>query len=178
MNEIGIIINIIIHIFILFAFLSLFFFFYISKKEQEKLDEKVDILSKKVPNILSFIEQKDYYNMIKWDLVKRNTEIEKSIDDLDVDNYIEKNNKNLKYTSIIIIISLLFLSFGFYFYNRNNPNLDISYIIKENIIIFLFIGTIEFMFFKYVASKYSPIFPVDISETISNRIKEKIQELN
>lgn len=177
MDKVGIFINIVIHMFILFVFLSLFFFFYISKKEQEKLNQEVDILSGKIPGILSSIKKNDKNHIIQWDILKKNTEIEKSINDIDLDGYIEKNNKNLKYLSIIIAICMLFLSFGVYFYNRNNPNLDISYIIKENIIIFLFIGTIEFMFFKYVASKYSPIYPVDISLTISNRIKEKIENL-
>jgi hypothetical protein len=177
MDIIGIFINIIIHMCILFVFLSLFFFFYISKKEQEKLNQEVDILSEKIPSILSSIEKNDKNHIIQWDLIKKNTEKEKSINDIDIDKYIEKNNKNLKYLSIIIAITMLLLSFSVYFYNRNNSNLNIFYIIKENIIIFLFIGTIEFMFFKYVASKYSPIYPVDISLTISNRIKEKIENL-
>jgi hypothetical protein len=178
MNSIGIFINIIIHMFILFLFLCLFFFFYISKKEEEKLNEEVDMICKKIPDILSFIEEKDKYHMIKWDIVKEKVENEQKIDDLDIDDYIEKNNKNLKYISIIIAISLLLITIGVYYYNRNDPNIDIGYIIKENIIIFLFIGTIEFMFFKHVASRYAPIFPLDITTTISNRVKEKIEDLN
>ena len=53
-----------------------------------------------------------------------------------------------------------------------------SYIIKENIIIFISIGIIEFLFFTKVSSKYVPILPVQISTTVLERIKENIMKYN
>lgn len=169
-------INIIIHALILFIFLSLFFFNYISKKEQEALNNKVDLLSSKVPDILNVIKNRDKNNFIDWKLVKQKAQEEIQKDDLSINEYIEDNNTNLKYISISIIVSLFLLFLCIYFYTNYilDKRIDISYIIKENICIFIFIGLIEFLFFRNIVSKYSPIFPVEISNTILERIKNNI----
>lgn len=177
MESSSLLINILIHIFILFIFLSLFFFFYISKKEEESLNNQVDFICQKIPDILKNIDQTDKNKVIKWESLKYKAENEYKYDDLDIDEYINYNNNNLKYISIIISITILFLSLIIYFYSYIlGKNIDISYIIKENIVIFLFIGMVEFLFFKNIASKYIPIFPVDISTTLLERIKYNIMK--
>lgn len=172
-------INIIIHTLILFIFLSVFFFNYISMKEQEALNRQVDILSSKIPDILNLIKERDTNKFINWKVLKQKAQEEIQNDDLDIDSYIQENNKNLKYISIIIILSLFILTLSIYLYNNYilDKKIDMLYIIKENIVIFIFIGLIEFLFFKNVASKYVPIFPVEISTTILERIKGNIMDM-
>ena len=174
-NNTSLLINILIHIFILFIFLSVFFFYYISKKEEESLSTQVDFICKKIPDILKTLDERDKNKVIKWKTIKYKAEQELKYDDLDLDEYIKYNNNNLKYISISISISILILIILIYVYsNILGHNINISYIITENIVIFLFIGIIEFLFFKNVASKYIPIFPVDVSTTLLERIKYNI----
>lgn len=178
-NHSSLTINIIIHSLILFIFLSVFFFNYISKKEQESLNSQIDVLCSKVPDILNNIKNRDKDNFINWKLVRQKAQEEIQNDDLNINEYIQDNNTNLKYISISIIVSLFLLVLCIYFYNNHilDKRIDMSYIIKENIVIFIFIGLIEFLFFKNVASKYIPIFPVEISNTILNRIKNNIMDV-
>lgn len=175
----SIIINIIIHVLILFIFLSLFFFDYISNKEQDALNNQVDLLCSKVPDILNLIKERDKNNFINWQVIKQKSIEELQKDDLNIDEYIENNNKSIKYIALAIILSLFILVLCIYFYNNYllDIKIDISYIIKENIVIFIFIGLIEFLFFKNIASKYSPVFPLEISNTILEKIKNNIMDI-
>ena len=174
--DISLLINILIHVFILFIFLSLFFFLYISKKEEDSLNKQVNIICDKMPDILKTLDERDTNNIIKWETIKYKAQNEINYNDLDLDEYINYNNNSLKYVSIAISVTILVLVLLIYFYYNYllGKDIDISYILKENIIIFIFIGAIEFLFFKNIASKYIPIFPVDISTTLLERIKYNI----
>lgn len=44
----------------------------------------------------------------------------------------------------------------------------IGYIFRQNLVIFFFIGLIEFIFFTQVASKYAPIYPSEITSVVVN----------
>jgi hypothetical protein len=129
-----------------------------------------------MPDILKTLDERDTNNIIKWETIKYKAQNEINYNDLDLDEYINYNNNSLKYVSIAISVTILVLVFLIYFYYNYllGKDIDISYILKENIIIFIFIGAIEFLFFKNIASKYIPIFPVDISTTLLERIKYNI----
>ncbi len=175
--NVNLIINVIVHSLILFIFLSTFFFLFISKKEKESLDYQVDNLCKnRIPEVLKIIDDNDKNRIINWNLISQKAQEEIKIDDLNIDNYIQTNNNTLVYISIIIGFSLLLLCILFYVYYKYilNEEVHLSYLIKENIVVFIFIGAIEFLFFKNIASKYIPIFPVEISATLLDRIKYNI----
>ncbi len=180
MDTVNVLINVIIHCLILFVFLSLFFFLYIAKREQEALNDQSQQICKRIPYILDILKEQDKNNYINWQIVRQKSQEELNTDDLDINDYIVKNNTELKYVSIIIGVSLLILAILIYIYYKYivGKYVDIGYIIKENIIIFIFIGIIEFLFFKNIASKYIPIFPFEISNTILTRIKENIMTNN
>jgi hypothetical protein len=180
MNTADIIINVIIHSFILFVFLSLFFFLYISKIEKDELSNQTEEICKRVPMILDTLKKEDKNNIIDWKSVRQKAIEELNYDDIDITDYIGNNNQGLKYTTIIIGSSMFFLAFTIYIYYAYflKQDIDISYIIKENIAIFISIGIIEFLFFTKVSSKYVPILPSQISTTLLNRIKENIMTTN
>ena len=180
MNTIDILINVILHSFILFVFLSLFFFLYISKKEKEELDRQTDSICERIPDILDTLKKEDKDKIIDWKNVRQKAIEEMDYDDLDIDDYIKTNNNEIKYVTIFIGGSILFLILLIYLYYAYllKKDIDMSYIIKENIIIFISIGIIEFLFFTKVSSKYVPILPVQISTTVLERIKENIMKYN
>jgi hypothetical protein len=55
-------------------------------------------------------------------------------------------------------------------------NIDTIKIIIENAIVFSFVGGIEFLFFTKIASKYVPVTPDMLSDTILERVKYKLFE--
>ena len=116
MNTADIIINVIIHSFILFVFLSLFFFLYISKIEKDELSNQTEEICKRVPMILDTLKKEDKNNIIDWKSVRQKAIEELNYDDIDITDYIGNNNQGLKYTTIIIGSSMFFLAFTIYIY--------------------------------------------------------------
>lgn len=92
-----------------------------------------------------------------------------------VNPLVKVSNDGLKSTLItanvftwcaIIILILLTTK-----YNCCNDNIDFKFMFWENIITFIFVGIVEFLFFKMIASKFVPIEPSFISKETLNRVK-------
>ena len=173
------IVNILVHILILFVFLYLFFFLFISHIEEDTLKGQIDDLAdNKIPFILYEIDQLDNKRYIDWNVVKKKAE-EELTDDTGINDFIETNNKNLKYIGLIVAISIFLLTVTVYLYYKyvENKSVNLIHIIKENAAVFIVVGIIEFVFFKTTAIKYVPVFPGDIGKTMFERIKENIMNL-
>ena len=56
-----------------------------------------------------------------------------------------------------------------------NYNIGLLEILKENLLVFFLVGTIELLFFIYIALKYSPVKSSDISNNIIDRIEYNIK---
>ena len=171
-------INITLHVLILFTFLTIFFFTFLSQVEV-----------KNVNNVMSKLVGDQTKNTL--DLIKSNSdkipELSISKDNLStVANNMEKsskvpiksisdNNKKLKKISIIMISCIFLLLVGMIIYYKVYKKYDIgfSHILIENLIIFSFAGIIEYLFFTNVAVKYVPVTPDVASSSILDSIKDK-----
>ncbi len=174
--------NIGLHIFILFTFLTIFFFAYISKLSKKSIQEELGgIIQKQVGSLLTQIDK--WYKKISpvtsinWN--KANKLAQKIIDNSRGElPEIKQNNKRLKIVSVVMIGSLLLLLISMYVYFRFAKGYDvhIGNIFIENIVIFAFIGMIEFTFFTNIASKYIPVTPDFVTTTVLERIKYNISQ--
>ena len=178
------ILNILFHVLILFTFLTIFFFTYISSIEKNTTQDAINnIINNQSNSILSEIDNLDKKigEKINWDKIK---EISENVINSNVDydktedgQNIKDNNNNIFWTSIYIIIALIVIIIGYIVWNLyyKNKQLNIGEILKNNFVIFLFVGTIEFLFFVYIVSKYIPTTPDIIGITAIEKIKENIQ---
>ncbi len=181
-NDASLGIDIFLHVLILFSFLTIFFFAYISKLEKQNLDDTVNnLVIDKTNNVLSQIDiwQKKLEPQVKIniDWVQLNNISQKMIETSKNETpEIKKNNQQLFRNSIIAIIVLFILFIGitvvlkyvFHF------KIDLKHILIMNLVVFSITGLIEFLFFNFVASKYVPVVPTDISGEVINTIKTKI----
>ena len=167
-----------LHIFILFTFLTIFFFAYVSKLEKQSVDDTTNNLIN--DQTVTFLNELNSWDIklntgIKWDNVDKlainmQNQYHTSVP------YIEDNNKNLLKNSIIIIIIifiLLVLTIIFIKY-FTKYDLQLKNIIITNIIVFSITGIIEYLFFTQVAIKYIPFTPDFTSKTILERVKHNI----
>jgi len=147
----NIICNYFVHSIILFTFLSIFFIFYITKLEKSAfIHEIINLIDNtmksfklpfNIPNGLDLNKLIQLYS--KPD---QTTEI---YNDLLMKSLIIVNI--LLWIGLIIVISIL------KYYNWDT--LELSVILLENFLIFIFIGIIEFLFFTRVAFKFVPVEP-------------------
>lgn len=100
------------------------------------------------------------------------------------DELMSNNNshvKNLGYVYVILFI-IIVLTFLGTLYGANceaaSKKFPVWFIIKENIIIFIFIGIIEAMFFYYIAMKYSPVLPSDVNTIVKNKLINELSGSN
>ena len=86
------------------------------------------------------------------------------------------NNKKLKWYSFYMIAFLFVVLLGIICYYKFYKKVDINlkYILVENLIFFIFIGIIEALFFIKIAAKYIPVTPDFVSTTLLDRIKYNI----
>lgn len=172
--------NIGLHVLMLFTFLTVLFFVIIVSKEKESINNAMNnVINKQIPKLLDGINDiNKKYNIGTIDWTKLNILAENVYNNSQGDSQetIDNNNR-LKWVSIIIIITLTVILLGLFLYYKFilKFNITIKRIIGENIVIFIFIGIIEYVFFMSIASKYIPTTNELVSNTIFDSIKKRIQ---
>lgn len=164
-------INIAMHVLILFTILSLFFMLYIAPVEKNALDKEIknqvdDLITSNSVHISD-----DLKKIIHSDAVNKMKEVYSK------PHKLATQHNSWLYTSIIttnvamfllVTISTLLLIY------QCNQCIPIGHVMLENIITFIFVGFIEYLFFTRVALKYIPTPP----SAIVNRVLYKLKNIN
>tara|TARA_A100001015_G_C15042776_1_gene740958 strand:- start:3396 stop:3896 length:501 start_codon:yes stop_codon:yes gene_type:complete len=157
--------SIYLHIFLLFCFLTIFFWTVISKTEGKTINN--EIVSGVNDGLKNFHISNQIFtdNDVKY--------LEKYYQGKD--STVTRNNKNLLQFNIAFIVMLLIGFFACIFvrYIFCRRNINWLEVIGENLIILLLVGGIEYYFFMNIASKYVPIMP----SYLPNVVKSKIDDL-
>jgi hypothetical protein len=175
------VLNISLHVLILFVFLSVFFFQYASKLASDSINSALgSVIDTQLDKLLDTVDEVDNRTTkydINWEEVDK---LAKNVEDSSQDDLpeIEDNNKHLKKIAIIMSITLLTIFVSFYVYFRFIKGLKVSLgnVIIENLIFFSFIGVIEYLFFVKIAAKYIPVTPDFVSTTLLDRIKYNVDK--
>jgi predicted PurR-regulated permease PerM len=173
------IINIGLHVYILFSFLTVFFFLYASKLAKKSINHALDdLINKETEKFLSKLDEMDAKISeieIDW------KEMEKIAYNIEQNSQgtmksITKHNDNLRKFAIGVIIGfgILLLCLYVYFRMVKGYKVHVGSILLENLVIFSFIGLIEYLFFTRIASKYIPVTPDFVTESLLERIKYQI----
>jgi hypothetical protein len=169
-------INIFVHVIILFGFLTLLFNFVISKVMVSAFQNEIghiihDNLGK---------ELKDKYNQL-GDQTKN---ILKSINLTKLENelkkpskYVQLQNAWIKRSAVVVtfILAMMVAMMIFLVKYTCNTCVPIFDIIKENIVVFTFIGIVEYMFFTKIAMKFIPAPPSLMVKTFIDALKQEIK---
>jgi hypothetical protein len=172
-------INIGVHMWILFTFLTIFFFTFISRKEKDVVTHELNnAINHNIPLIMDNIDKTNQTisNNIKWDYVTNMAnKIQKKYGNKP-DPDIDIHNKKLIKISAIICGSLFLIIVGFIMYFSIFKKMDIGLgvILFDNFIISIFIGIIEALFFLYIAMQYSPVTTSDMMNQIIDRTEYQI----
>jgi len=160
-------ISITLHIFLLFTFLSIFFWLVIRKVEttsiNNELNTAIDSNIKNL-NIKKRIIPDNVFNYLNKVFSQESPEV-------------KKNNYWVFFYNISIIIFLLLTLILVIIVLKLSCGhcLSIWEIISENVFILLLVGAIEYMFFTYIASKYVPVLPSYLPTILVNDLKEKLK---
>ncbi len=140
-----------LHIFLLFSFLTIFFWVVISKTETRTINN--EIVSGIDKNLKNIHISSDLFKDDAANYIQKYYQGENSV--------VKRNNDKLLTFNIAFIILLLigFLTGIFVRYILCGKGINWTEVILENIIILVLVGGIEYYFFMNIASKYVPVLP-------------------
>ena len=171
-NNIHLILNLFTHITILFIILTCLFVFYSKKLIENTTNDQVKKLI-----------DGGFDKVFKSNLLDQNKKIKDVLNKLNLEKYnnyfTEKNterdnNNNLVFKSLYIIVGILLLGLIFLIILSKKMCSNVSYlsILKENIIIFLFVGIVEVLFITNIIIYYVPVYPSILSELLVKNLKQ------
>lgn len=169
-----VILNVFLHALILWGFLTVFFFFYITKLSRQALEDELGgYIDEYLPQSLENMSPEE---KVKLRLILNRLPLDK----LEAFYYstpspeVVVNNEwdlrsaltSLGFLAVIFITMVVILKVNC------APGVGVWKIIGENIAAFAFVGVIEFVFFRYVAFKYVPVLPSRITNDLIARLKQ------
>lgn len=168
-------INILLHVFILFTFLTVYFFYKIAKVTENTLNNELgDLVDENMQKALNELSNDDKDSLKK---TLKDINLKGLMDYYNRPDHvmIVNNNWDLS-TSVIIIISLFLILLVSVIILKYvcKKNVNIIHIIGENIAVFALVGVIEVLFFLNVGMKYIPILPSKNVNTLLNTLKDNI----
>ena len=168
----GLLVNVILHVLILFIFLTILFFTVIAKKEKEETNSRLKSAIKTgVDTLLSsctpWVKSPEEWDALANDMKKIEQENEKP------DEELENNNTKIFYNVMIIIImfTVIISFYLLYIIGIKKRKIGFKYIMTENACIFIILGSLEFIFFWYIIQHYIPIYSEDVEIEILKHIK-------
>ena len=171
-------INSIVHVFILLTILASFFFIYVSNLAKNNFhSELADVVNDNLGPVLQKADKDQY---IKKLLQNMEPTLSQSIEYFNTDSQATTiQNKWLMYSTIGIIfglvLTMIIILIIIKIFCRKIPFWSI---IKENMILFSLIGTVEVVFFLFIAKNFVPTKPSLVLQTVLNTIKKDFNVSN
>ena len=164
--EVDFLVNFVLHVLILFTFLTFFFMFFICKKSEEAFNNEIESrLNEVVNEQIEILKAENKYDTFVR--MKKVYPLDKIIKLLSSKNKAVENYNNglinitLTVTALLwvgFIITVLLLKY------TCASHLHIGEILLESIIVFSFIGLGEYFFFTRIALQYIPVEPSFITK--------------
>lgn len=186
-NTLNLIINITLHVLILFSFLTVLYFTVIAPLEKNSFEDEIkNQINSSLVEQLTDMKENSKYTKDLCDIVNAKIKDDNGDEVLIVDQIlnnlsdetpvIKEHNKWITGTAIAII-SILMIGVIIYVNTLSYTcckQMNIGYIIKENIITFIFIGIVEYLFFTQIAFKYVPAPPSTLVNSLIDNFKESL----
>ncbi len=170
-NSINFPVNILTHVTILFSFLTIIFIVYISKVEKSAFHNEI---SNNIQDGMQSVLNNPSINKRYLQSVLKRMPLDTLINLYNNPTEYSSNNNTMLFTQAIIVmvgLVLIIISIIVVSYLSCNKCVPVWPIAKENILTFILVGIIEFLFFYFVALHYIPIKPSTITYTVIDALK-------
>ena len=156
------ILDYIVHLFILVVILCLIFFLFISKTERENLNKSLNSEIRK-----SIEDTHVSFDPVLGQQLKDLSKIYKGKNSIET-----YYNQGLINISIAVIICFFITLVSVYWTMKLSAHKcpPIYYIIFKNVLLFMLVGIVEYLFFVNIAENYVPVDPSYISELLNEKL--------
>lgn len=145
------------------TFLSIFYFTYVAKVENQIVEDQVNYLIDDLTRYSFLIDSENKKFISKsLDKIKINMN--------DADAQVEQANDKIKKKALYAIGALNVVGLGIIYHLSKKHNFNFMHLVKDNLIILVFVALLEFTFLNLFAKKY---ISIDVNE-IKLHILEKL----
>lgn len=158
--------DIIIHIVFISTFIAIFFFTYVSYIESRVVINQINYLVESSDSYINALPAsvkqalRDSLTKVKIDMVKE-------------DASVDKHNMGLLKLAVVVLVSLFVVGLGAAMYLAKH---EFWSLIKENLIILIFVALTEFCFVTFIALRFMPIDPNRLKRKVISVVEEAVQE--
>lgn len=171
-NTVNFSVNILTHCTFLLAIICSVFFLFTEKIMSNAINNQIEELA--VDSINKFYSESTPENQKTIQLSLQHAQLEtilniyqnQSEDRLINNAWIEK------IIYIIVVLLILLVIVAILISKAHCGNISVVEILSENIVIFMFVGVVEFLFFTKIIIKYIPAYPSSLSKTFVEQLKE------
>ena len=170
-------INVVVHVLILFTFLTMFFIFFVSKLTKEMFEAEISHLIGH--NIEDLVDKLDEETKTNLKLFTKAVPLDKLVKKFEEPSeYVLEHNRWVKLSAIAIaIVGVVVLGLVLYIlYNTCGQCVPLKHILMENVIVFACVGVVEYLFFTRIALKFVPAPPSLLVSSLINKFKSSIIE--
>lgn len=166
MNYKELVFNLLVHLTVLWCFLSLFFFLFVRVVEVEKIQTQIDevftpLISR---HVLKMAEKNP--NPFFKQFAANFTKVCDPHDLVLQQEFLDNNWKILLRTSLIGLGLIVFTIIWYLMYRDEIPLFEV---LGENLLVFVLIGVFEFIFFTKYALSYEPVSPREMGDLIKSK---------
>jgi hypothetical protein len=171
-NTVNFSVNILTHCTFLLAIIASVFFLFTEKIMSNAINNQVEDLA--VDNIEKFYSELTPENKKILQQSLQQAQLETLLNIYKTPNEERYINNNWIKKIIYIIIGLLIVVVivAILISKANCGKISVVEILSENILIFMFVGIVEFLFFTKIIIKYIPAYPSTLSNIFVKQIKE------
>ena len=158
-------------------FLTVFFILFVSELTKKAFENEIGHLIDS--NLGKYIDKLEESEKEKMGLYLRLLPIDNMINKLkEPSEYVREHNKWIRMIAIgVAIVGIMGLIGSMYLlYNSCGQCVPLMDIIKENIIVFVFVGIAEYLFFVNIAFKFVPAPPSLLVNSLINKFKKSLVE--
>lgn len=164
-------VSVLLQVIILFTFLSVFFFIFVSKMEKKAFQNEMgDTITKGLGDILNESNLAGEIIEPYVPLLETLLETFQGLDEASVQRNIRVKDSAIFGIAILlsILITLVFTSW------IEDEHIHFRALTIENLIIFGLVGIVEYVFFTHIAIKYIPVTPAVMRNEVINTLREEL----
>lgn len=171
MLSINFVVNLFLHLLILFTFLIVFFQFYLVQISRNNAEHEISVIVKDLVRNAVKVDPKLFQilnTVIPLPLKQLRQEFDRAEPSTQVNNEWLIRTLNI----MTILFWVVFVVFVYILSQRCDEKIHFKELIIENVLVFSVVGVVEVLFFLKVALKYVPIQPSETVKYIENDVKQ------
>lgn len=178
-GPLSLVVNLLLHVTILWVFLTVFFFYYIARLTESHVnDELQTVMTDQTAQLLASLDAQDTRGQLPWARIESVAQ-RLARESAQPSQRVQENNATLYHETLCtaFALGLTLVLLTLYFLLRR-VDVKVGWLLLENVVIFSCVGVVELYFFTQIASQYVPIYPDEALKAATSSLVAQLSHAN